>query len=426
MVEAPFEISFYGDGSKMIASTSGLDLDAIRAQFPILNQRIEGNPLVYLDNAATTQKPEAVIQAILDFYTQCNANVHRGAHHLSDEATRRYEKARDIVASFIHANNRKEVIWTSGTTEGINIVANGIAQRLKIGDEILVTEMEHHANLVTWQQACKRSGATLKVAPIYENGALNTEVFASLLTEKTKLLALPHVSNALGTVNPIKALTAQAKKIGALVLIDGAQGIAHGNVDVSDIDCDFYVFSGHKLFGPTGIGVLWGKEVVLQDWPVWQTGGEMIAQVTYESSTWGELPNRLEAGTPNIAGAIGLGAAINWFTSLDLSAVQAHEQALMARALKQAQAFNGLQVIGNAPNKIGVLSFILHGSHPADVGFILDRQGIAIRTGDHCAQPLMRRLNVSGTARASFSLYNTFEEVDALFIALKKAQNMLA
>lgn len=410
----------------MTPSTGALNIEQIRAQFPILHQQIEGKPLVYLDNAATTQKPQAVIQAITDFYTQCNANVHRGAHHLADEATRRYEKARDTVATFIHAGNRKEVIWTSGTTEAINIVANGMAQRLQKGDQVLVTEMEHHANLVTWQQACARSGATLKIAPIYDNGALDTEAFASLLTEQTKLVALPHISNALGTINPVKELSALAKQKGALVLIDGAQGVAHGNVNVADIGCDFYAFSGHKLFGPTGIGVLWGKESVLQDWPVWQTGGEMIAKVTYECSTWGELPNRLEAGTPNIAGAIGMAAAIDWFMALDLTAVQAHEQAMMASAMEQAEAFEGLKVIGNAPNKIGVLSFILQGSHPADVGFILDRQGIAIRTGDHCAQPLMRRLDVPGTARASFSVYNTLEEVDALFVALKKARSMLA
>jgi cysteine desulfurase/selenocysteine lyase len=410
----------------MTASNNSLNINEIRDQFPILHQQIDGNPLVYLDNAATTQKPQAVIQAITDFYTQCNANVHRGAHHLSDEATRRYEKARDTVANFIYASDRKEVIWTSGTTEGINIVANGMAQRLHSGDEVLVTEMEHHANLVTWQQACVRSGATLKIAPIHDDGTINTQAFASLLTEKTKMVALPHVSNALGTVNPVKELTAWSKEKGALVLIDGAQSIAHGNVNVSDIDCDFYVFSGHKLFGPTGIGVLWGKKAVLQDWPVWQTGGEMISEVTYESSTWGELPNRLEAGTPNIAGAIGLAAGIEWFTRLDLNAVQAHEQALMASALEQAQAFEGLKIIGNAPDRISVLSFILQGSHPADVGFLLDRQGIAIRTGNHCAQPLMRRLDLPGTARASFSVYNTLEEVDALFIALKKVQSMLA
>ena len=426
MAQTPVEIPFCGDGSQVTTRDNILNINKIRAQFPILHQQIEGNPLVYLDNAATTQKPQAVIQSIIDFYTQCNANVHRGAHQLSDEATRRFEKARDTVTRFIDARNRKEVIWTNGTTEGINIVANGMSQRLQTGDEVLVTEMEHHANLVTWQQACARSGATLKVSPIDDNGALNVQAFTSLLTKNTKLVALPHVSNVLGTVNPVKALCALVREKGALVLIDGAQGIAHGSVNVTDIGCDFYVFSGHKLFAPTGIGVLWGKEEVLQDWPVWQTGGEMIAHVTYESSTWGDLPNRLEAGTPNIAGAIGLAAAIDWFTRLNLSAVQAHEQALMASALKQSQAFDGLKIIGNAANKIGVLSFILQGCHSTDVGFLLDRQGIAIRTGDHCAQPLMRRLGVPGTARASFSVYNTLAEVDALFIALRKVQKMLA
>lgn len=409
----------------MSAHTSPLNIHAIRADFPILQQQIEGNPLVYLDNAATTQKPMAVIQAITDYYTQCNANVHRGAHHLADEATRRYEQARDTVASFIHANERSEVIWTSGTTEAINIVANGMAQRLRPEDEVLVTEMEHHANLVTWQQACHRSGATLKVAPIDDHGALDTDAFAALLSSRTRLVALPHVSNALGTVNPIKRLTQQAQACGALVLIDGAQGIAHGGVNVTEIGCDFYVFSGHKLFGPTGVGVLWGKATVLHDWPVWQTGGEMIAQVTYQTATWGELPNRLEAGTPNIAGVIGLAAAIDWFTQLDLPAVQAHEQALLAYATERATAFEGIQLVGTAPDKIGVFSFLLQGHHPTDVGFLLDKQGVAIRTGSHCAQPLMQRLGVPGTARASFSVYNTLEEVDALFVALKKTQQML-
>lgn len=410
----------------MTAYSNHVDIAAIRAEFPILQQQIEGNPLVYLDNAATTQKPLAVIQAMTDYYMQCNANVHRGAHHLADEATRRYEQARDTVAAFIHATDRSEVIWTSGTTEAINIVANGFAQRLKPGDEVLVTEMEHHANLVTWQQACLRSGASLKVAPIHDNGALDTEAFYALLSEKTRLVALPHVSNALGTVNPIKTLTAKAKDVGALVLIDGAQGIAHGGVDVSDIGCDFYVFSAHKLFGPTGVGVLWGKAAVLQDWPVWQTGGEMIARVTYQESTWGDLPNRLEAGTPNIAGVIGLAAAIDWFNQLDLAAVQAHERRLLDYATEQAHSFDGLQMVGTAPDKIGIFSFLLQGSHPADVGFLLDKQGIAIRTGSHCAQPLMHRLGLPGTARASFSVYNTLDEVDSLFLALRKAQQMLA
>ena len=403
-----------------------LDVQALRAQFPILSRKVNGKPLVYLDNAATTQKPQAVLDAIMDFYTTTNANVHRGAHALSDEATRRFEKARDDVAAFINANDRKEVIWTAGTTEAINLVAKGLGQLLKAGDEVMVTEMEHHANLVTWQQACKVSGAILKVAPIFDSGELDTDAFTALLNTNTRLVAFPHVSNALGTLNPVKLLTAKAKEHGALVLVDGAQGIAHGGVDVQDIGCDFYAFSGHKLFGPTGTGVLWGRANVLQDWPVWLTGGEMIADVTYQDATWGELPNRLEAGTPNIAGAVGLAAAVNWFSALDTHAVQAHEKALLASAHEQAEAFDGMRIVGTAPAKMGVMSFILDGIHPADVGYILDQQGVAIRTGDNCAQPLMKKFNIPGTARASFSIYNTLDEVDVLFSALRKAHMMLA
>ncbi|MEQ5808585.1 SufS family cysteine desulfurase [Alteromonas sp. NFXS44] len=403
-----------------------LDVQALRAQFPILSRKVNDKPLVYLDNAATTQKPQAVLDAIMDFYTTTNANVHRGAHALSDEATRRFEKARDDVAAFINANDRKEVIWTAGTTEAINLVAKGLGQLLKAGDEVVVTEMEHHANLVTWQQACKVSGATLKVAPIFDSGELDTDAFTALLNTNTRLVAFPHVSNALGTLNPVKLLTAKAKKHGALVLVDGAQGIAHGGVDVQDIGCDFYAFSGHKLFGPTGTGVLWGRANVLQDWPVWLTGGEMIADVTYQDATWGELPNRLEAGTPNIAGAVGLAAAVNWFSALDTHAVQAHEKALLASAHEQADAFDGMRIVGTAPAKMGVMSFILDGIHPADVGYILDQQGVAIRTGDNCAQPLMKKFNIPGTARASFSIYNSLDEVDVLFSALRKAHMMLA
>lgn len=410
----------------MSSAPSAFDVAAIRAQFPILQRKLDGNPLVYLDNAATTQKPQAVIDAIVEFYTQCNSNVHRGAHQLSDEATRRYEQARQTVAQFINAAAVAEVIWTSGTTEGINIVAKGMAQQLQPGDEVMVTQMEHHANLVTWQQACLSSGAELKVVPIDEQGNLDLAEFDRMLSMRTRMVALPHVSNALGTVNPIIELTAKAKAHGALVLIDGAQGIAHGNVDVQAIGADFYAFSGHKLFGPTGVGVLWGRLSVLEDWPVWLTGGEMIASVTYTSATWGKLPNRLEAGTPNIAGAIGMAAAIDWFQQLDMQAVQAHEQALLNRALELAKQVPGMRIVGNAENKIGILSFVIENTHPADIGFLLDRQGIAIRTGDHCAQPLMDRLQVPGTARASFTIYNTLEEVDALFEGLKKASMMLA
>ena len=410
----------------MTEAVMAFDVAAIRAQFPILKRELDGNPLVYLDNAATTQKPQAVIDALVDFYTQCNSNVHRGAHQLSDEATRRYENARKTVADFINAAAVEEVIWTSGTTEGINIVAKGMVQRLQPGDEVLVTQMEHHANLVTWQQACKASGATLKVVPIDADGTLDLAAFDTLLTDNTRLLAMPHVSNALGTINPVRELTAKAKAKGALVMIDGAQGVAHGNVDVQAIGADFYAFSGHKLFGPTGIGVLWGRKSVLENWPVWLTGGEMIATVTYTDATWGALPNRLEAGTPNIAGAIGMAAAIEWFQALDVEAVQAHEQGLLAYALELAKDIPGMQIVGNAKDKIGILSFVIEGVHPADIGFLLDRQGIAIRTGDHCAQPLMDRLGVPGTARASFSIYNTREEVDALFRGLRKASMMLA
>jgi cysteine desulfurase/selenocysteine lyase len=403
-----------------------LNVADIRKQFPILSREVNGRPLVYLDNAATTQKPQAVIDALVDYYTQCNSNVHRGAHYLSDEATRRYEAARQTVAKYINANRNEEVIWTSGTTEGINLVANGVAQRLKAGDEVMVTEMEHHADLVTWQQACKRSDATLKVVPIYDNGELNVDAFHELLSDNTAFVAMPHVSNALGTVNPIKELTAAAKSKGALVLIDGAQGVAHGAIDVQDIGCDFYAFSGHKVFGPTGIGVLWGRFDVLNDWPVWLVGGEMIATVSYQDATWGELPNRLEAGTPNIAGVIGLAAALDWIQLYDAEEIHVHEQALLARATELAKQTKGLRIIGDAPNKIGVLSFVLEGAHPADIGFLLDKQGIAIRTGDHCAQPLMKRLNVPGTARASFTIYNTLDEVDQLFAGINKARMMLA
>lgn len=402
------------------------DVEAIRSQFPLLQRNVDGKPLAYLDNAASTQKPQAVIDAIVDFYTQCNANVHRGAHHLSDEATRRYEKSRDIVKQFINAQYREEVIWTSGTTESINLVANGVGQLFKAGDEIIVTELEHHANLVTWQQACRRSGATLKVCPIFDSGELDLDAFDKLLSDNTRLVAIPHVSNALGTVNPVAQICVKAKQKGAWVLVDGAQGIAHGNVDVQEIGCDFYAFSGHKLFGPTGVGVLWGRKEILESWPVWQTGGEMIADVEYQSATWGNLPNRLEAGTPNIAGVIGLGAAVTWLSGLDMQALQAHEHDLLAYATSCAEKLDGMRIVGTAPNKIGVMSFQLDNAHPADIGFILDKQGVAIRTGDNCAQPLMKRLGLPGTARASFSIYNTRKDIDQLFEALKKAKQMLA
>lgn len=401
------------------------DVQAIRQQFPILSREIDGQPLVYLDNAATTQKPQVVIDALVDYYSTCNSNVHRGAHRLADEATMRFEGARDTLAHYLNAYHREEVIWTAGTTESLNVIAHGLAQQLRAGDEVLVTEMEHHANLITWQQACKQTGAVLKVVPINAAGELDVEQYQALLSERTRLVAFPHVSNALGTINPIIELTKLAKAKGALVSIDGAQGAAHFRIDVRDIGCDFYSFSAHKLYGPTGVGILWGKKEVLANWPVWQTGGEMISEVTYQDATWNVLPYRLEAGTPNIAGAIGMAAAVSWFAQLDHVAVQAHEKALLDHATKLAEAFDGLTIIGTAQQKTGVLSFVMQGGHPADIGFLLDRQGIAIRTGHHCAEPLMNKLELPGTARASFAIYNTIEEVDRLFEALAKVRMML-
>ncbi|WP_067218056.1 aminotransferase class V-fold PLP-dependent enzyme [Marinomonas gallaica] len=403
-----------------------LDVAAIREQFPILKREIDGNPLVYLDNAATTQKPQCVIDALVEYYSLYNSNVHRGAHRLADEATRKFEHARDIVKDFINAPKREEVIWTSGTTEGINMIANGLSKLLKSTDEVIVTGMEHHANIVTWQQACKVAGATLRTVPVTDKGELDLDAYVSLLNENTKLVAFPHVSNSLGTVNPIAWLTEQAKKFDAWVLVDGAQGIAHGDVDVQAIGCDFYAFSGHKIYAPMGVGVLWGKEALLAEWPVWQTGGEMIATVTLQDATWNVLPYRLEAGTPNVGDAIALGEAIRWFDAFDHAEVAAHEQALMSRATELAKEFDGLRMIGEAEQKVGAFSFVLDQGHPADIGFLLDRQGIAIRTGDHCAQPLMARFGVPGTARMSFSIYNTIEEVELFFKALKKVHMMLA
>lgn len=401
------------------------DVTAIRSQFPILAKQIDGKPLVYFDNAATTQKPQCVIDSITSYYQNTNSNVHRGAHRLADEATSAFEQARKTVAAFLHAQSTNEIIWTSGTTEGCNLVAHGLAKQLKAGDEVLVTQMEHHANLVTWQQACLQAGAKLCVAPIHDNGELDVQTFEDLLNEKTVLVSVPHVSNALGTINPIAKLVSLAKKFDALVFIDGAQGIAHEQVDVQQLGCDFYAFSAHKLFGPTGMGVLWGKESVLESWPVWKTGGEMIAEVDYQWAKWNVLPYKFEAGTPNICGAIATAAAIEWFMKLDMKQVQAHEKSLLSLATTRAENFDGLNIIGTAKDKVGVLSFVMDAGHSADIGFLLDRQGVAVRTGHHCAEPLMKRLGLSGTARASFSIYNTLDEVEVFFDALTKVRDML-
>jgi len=401
------------------------DVAALRAQFPILDQQVNGKPLVYLDNGATTQKPEAVLNVLEQYYRTVNSNVHRGAHHLSDLATGQFEGARETVARFLNAS-REEILWTKGTTESINIVAHCIGrERLQPGDEVLISTSEHHANIVPWQQACLATGATLKVIPLREDCSLDMDAFDTLLTERTKILAIGHASNALGTLNPVQEMVAKAREVGAITLIDGAQAVAHFPVDVQALDVDFYAFSGHKLFGPTGIGVLYGRRELLDAMPPYQTGGEMIETVSFEKSTWNQLPYKFEAGTPNIAGAIGLAAAIDWFNQQDREALQAHEDSLLVHVTKQAEAFDGLKIIGTAANKVSVLSFLLEGAHPADVGMLLDKQGVAVRTGHHCTMPLMDSLGIPGTVRASFSIYNTLDEVDRLFEALEKVKTFL-
>lgn len=402
-----------------------MDIQALRAQFPILDQQVNGKPLVYLDNGATTQKPVAVLKALEHYYRTVNSNVHRGAHHLSDLATGQFEGARETVARFLNAS-REEILWTKGTTESINMVAQCIArERLQPGDEVLVGTSEHHANIVPWQQACAATGATLKVIPLRDDCSLDQDAFTQLLNEKTKIFAIGHASNALGTLNPVKDMVAQAKAVGAITLIDGAQAVAHFPVDVQSLDVDFYAFSGHKLFGPTGIGVLYGRRELLEAMPPYQTGGEMIETVSFEASTWNQLPYKFEAGTPNIAGAISLAAAIDWLNQQDRPALAAHEDALLAHATERAMACDGLKIIGTAASKVSVLSFLLDGSHPADVGMLLDKQGIAVRTGHHCTMPLMDTLGIPGTVRASFSIYNTLEEVDRLFEGLEKVKTFL-
>jgi cysteine desulfurase/selenocysteine lyase len=401
------------------------DVAALRAQFPILDQQVNGKPLVYLDNGATTQKPAAVLNVLEQYYRTVNSNVHRGAHHLSDLATGQFEGARETVARFLNAS-REEILWTKGTTESINIVAHCIGrERLQPGDEVLISTSEHHANIVPWQQVCLATGATLKVIPLREDCSLDQDAFDQLLTERTKIFAIGHASNALGTLNPVQDMVAKAREAGAITVIDGAQAVAHFPVDVQALDVDFYAFSGHKLFGPTGIGVLYGRRELLEAMPPYQTGGEMIETVSFEKSTWNQLPYKFEAGTPNIAGAIGLAAAIDWFNQQDREALQAHEDALLVHATKQAEAFDGLKIIGTAANKVSVLSFLLEGAHPADVGMLLDKQGVAVRTGHHCTMPLMDTLGIPGTVRASFSIYNTLDEVDRLFEALEKVKTFL-
>lgn len=403
------------------------DVQAIRADFPILATRVNGRPLVYLDNAATTHKPRQVLDALETFYTTDNANIHRGVHTLSQRATAAFEAAREKVARFLNAADPAEIIFTRGTTEAINLVAQSWARsQLREGDEILIGEAEHHANIVPWQLLAGQMGVTLRVARVEDSGELTVESVRRAITPRTRLLAFGHVSNALGSVNPVAEIVALAREAGALVLIDGAQAVAHGGVDVQALDCDFYAFSGHKLFGPTGIGVLYGKHALLEAMPPWQGGGDMIKSVSFEHTEFAGLPHKFEAGTPHIAGAIGLGAAIDYLSSIDLPGAIAHEHALLDYATARTGEMPGIRIIGTAPRKEAVLSFLIDGLHPQDLGVLLDSQGVAIRTGHHCAMPVMQRFGVPGTARASFAFYNTRDEIDVFFAALEKARRMLA
>jgi cysteine desulfurase/selenocysteine lyase len=409
-----------------MSDSKNMDIEKIRADFPILHQQVNGKPLVYLDNGATTQKPQVVIDAIANYYRTTNSNVHRGAHTLSDQATQMFENARTTLQKFLNAKKSEEIIWTRGTTDAINLVAQTwVRSNVKPGDEIIISGMEHHSNIVPWQMVCEQTGAILKIIPVLEDGTLDYDGYLKLLSDKTKFVAVVHVSNALGTVNPVEDIIREAQKVGAKTLLDGAQAIAHWDVDVQALDCDFYVFSGHKLFGPTGLGVLYGKEALLNAMPPYQGGGEMILHVTFEKTTYNVLPYKFEAGTPNIAGAIGMAAAVDYVNGLDRIALARHEDALLARANELAAKTDGIRIIGTSKNKVSVLSFLIEGTHPHDVGTLLDQQGIAVRTGHHCTMPLMDQFGIPGTVRASFTFYNTLEEVDALFKAIEKVKMFL-
>jgi len=403
------------------------NLDQLRSEFPILQQQVYGKPLAYLDNAATTQKPAAVIDAVRNYYERDNANVHRGVHALSERATADFEKAREKLRALLNAASKREVIFVRGATEGINLVASSWGgANIKAGDEVLVSEMEHHSDIVPWQMLCERVGATLKVLPINDAGELRMDLLDSLLSERTKLVGVVHLSNALGTINPVADIITRAHAVGAKVLVDGAQAVAHMAIDVQALDCDFYVTSAHKMYGPTGIGVLYAKEVLLEAMPPYQGGGDMITMVTFEKTQYNELPYKFEAGTPNIAGVIGFGAAVDWLIATGIAAIAVHEQSLLAYATEKAEAFDGLRIIGTAVDKASVLSFTLKGVHPHDLGTIVDREGVAIRAGHHCAMPVMQHFGVPATARASFAAYNSMAEIDALFAALKKAKDIFA
>ena len=402
-----------------------LDVEAVRKDFPILHQRVNGRPLVYLDSGASSQKPAQVIDAVATYERQDHANVHRGVHTLSQRATNAYEGAREKVRRLINARSVHEIVFTSGTTESINLVAQSYG-RSRIGsqDEVLITEMEHHANIVPWQLLCEQTGATLKVVPFDDNGELIIARFRELLSSHTRIVALTHVSNTLGTVNPVHDITQMAHDAGAVVLIDGAQAVPHSTVDVMDLDCDFYAFSGHKLYGPTGIGVLYGRESLLDAMPPWQGGGDMIKTVRFEGSTYNDLPYKFEAGTPNIAGAIGLGEAVDYVSKIGMDRIAAHERELLDYATAQSNTLEGMQIFGNVPGKAAILLFELDDIHPHDIGTILDQEGVAIRTGHHCAMPVMEHYAIPAAARATFGPYNTKAEIDSLFAGIDKARAM--
>ena len=403
-----------------------LDIQKIRAEFPILSQKVNGKPLVYFDNGATSQKPQIVIDAEVKYYQEINANIHRGVHTLSQLATDAYEISRGKVQQHINAKFAHEVLFTSGTTFGINLVTNGFASILKPGDEVIVSSLEHHSNIVPWQMLCEKTGATLKVIPMNEDGELIMEAFDALLSEKTKVVTVNHISNALGIINPIKYIIDKAHAVGAAVLIDGAQAVPHLKPNVQELDCDFYAFSGHKMCGPTGTGILYGKEEWLNKLPPYQGGGEMIKEVTFEKTTYADLPHKFEAGTPNIAGGIVLGTAIDYLNNIGFENIQQYENELLDYATKRLLEIEGLRIYGTGKNKASVVSFNIDGIHPYDVGSIIDKLGIAVRTGHHCAQPIMNFFCIPGTIRASFSFYNTKEEIDAMVEAVKKAKTMLS
>lgn len=408
-----------------VDSPLAFDVHTVREDFPILQQEIQGHPLVYLDNAATSQKPLSVIQSQVDFYKNSNANVHRGLHTLSDRATQAYEDAREKVRHFINAHSTREIVFVRGSTEAINLVASSFGQMVvNEGDEIVISALEHHANIVPWQLLCKQKKAHLRVIPVFDNGELDLDAFRKLINDRTRLVALTHVSNAIGTVNPLREMIEIAHGKGVPVLVDGAQAVPHQTVDVRSLGCDFYVFSGHKMYGPTGIGVLYAKEDLLTAMPPYQGGGEMIKQVSFEQSTFNELPYKFEAGTPNIAGAIGLGAAIDYLSTLDFAQIVHYEQQLLDYATEKLSAIDGLRIIGVAANKVPVISFVLEDIHPHDIGTILDHQGIAVRAGHHCAMPLMERFGVSATVRASFAFYNTFTEINSLVAGIHEVRRI--